>query len=265
MKSRLFACTCMFLVSSVPTWAADVPTVRARPGVTANNVPSISVAGEAEEQVKPDLAILSMEAADEKPTAAAAAIENGHLTRTVIATLQKYGLSDSDIQAGALDLSPRYRERTDPKSGQIVERTFAGYRASTIYRVQIHNVEDAPRIAREIVEGGSNIYRSMTFEVLNRDERLDALRATALQNALQRAQRYAKSASLELGDIMQIAPVFDPASPSAEGLENANAPIDQVAISVPAHANDIFLHAAVTVSWELKSQTAECDADKERK
>jgi uncharacterized protein YggE len=266
MKAWWSIVICLFLASSAPVRATDMPTIKPRPGETVANLPSVSVDGEAEERVKPDVALLSLEAVDERPTAAAAAIENARLTQVLLATMQKYGVADSDIHADALDLSPQFRERTDPKSGNVVERIFTGYSASTVYRVQIHKVDDAPRIARQIVESGADIYRGLTFQALDRDERLDALRAKAVQKALQRATRYAETASLRLGDILQIAPLRALTPVSDDQTAIAKGAAGQVALSVPAQASDIVLRAGATVSWELKPKDgSDCAADKASK
>jgi uncharacterized protein YggE len=51
----------------------------------------MSVQGETEEHVKPDLALSSLEAVDERPTAAAAAVENAHLAQALIAAVRPAG------------------------------------------------------------------------------------------------------------------------------------------------------------------------------
>jgi uncharacterized protein len=264
MKALAFSLAYVLILSSAQVWGADMPALKASPGSSS---PNISADGEAEDQVKPDLAILSLGAVDDRPTAAAAAVENARLSNNIVEAIKKLGVGAQDIRAENLELEPLFRERTDPKTNDVVERTFIGYRAFTMYRVQIHNVDDAPRIARQIVESGSNSYRGLTFLASDREMRFDALRAKAVTNALQRAELYAKSASLKLGDIVQIAPE----SGSFPGHSDQDLPPEkggaaEVALSVPAEPGLESLHAKVRVTWELASQNASpCEIDKIRK
>jgi uncharacterized protein len=266
MKFLAYGVACALTLSSAQVCGADLPMMKPAAQSPVSR-PSISVGGEAEDHVKPDLAILSLWAVDEKPTAAAAAIENARLSKDLVASIKKFGIDTPDILAENLELQPQYRTRTDPKTGEELERIFIGYRAFTMYRVTIHNVDDAPRIARQIVEDGSNIYRGLEFLVNDRDQRFDDLRAKAVANALQRATLYAGSASLKLGDIIQIAPggVYLPGH-SDEDLPAGKGADAKPALSIPAEANLQTLRAQVTVTWELALQhAADCATDKEQK
>jgi uncharacterized protein len=269
MKFVAFGVACVLVLSSAQVWGADLPTLKGGPGssIPGSSIPNISVDGEAEDYVKPDLAILSLGAVDDKPTAAAAAVENARLSNNIVAAIKKYGVEAQDIRAENLELAPLFRERTDPKTDVVVERTFVGYRAFTMYRVQIHNVDDAPRIARQIVESGANIYRGLTFLANDRETRFDALRAKAVANALQRAALYASSASLKLGDIVQIAPESGSLSGHSDSdLPTGKGAAAEVELSVPAKPNLESFRARVRVTWELASQSASpCETDKDRK
>jgi uncharacterized protein len=254
---------CFLISFSAQAWGADLPAVKRNPD---SGLTGFSVVGEAEDHVKPDLAVLSLGAIDEKPTAAAAALENASLSNNIVAAIKKFGVEAQDIHADDLELEPLFRERTDPKTHEVVERTFTGYRAFTMYRVKIRNVDDAPRIARQIVESGANSYRGLTFMASDRDARFDALRAKAVANALQRAALYANSAALKLGDIVQIVPQPSFSGHSDKDLPSAEDAGTEVALSVPAEPNLESLVARVSVTWELAPQcAASCEADKNRK
>jgi uncharacterized protein len=253
MKIPAIVGACILVLSIAPVWGADLPTVKARSG---SAVPGISIDGEADDHVKPDLAILSLGAVDDRPTAAAAAIENARLSANIVASIRKFGVEAQDIRAENLELEPQFRERIDPKTKEVVERTFIGYRAFTMYRVRIRNVDDAPRIARQIVESGANSYRGLTFMAGDREARFDALRAKAVANALQRAQLYADSASLKLGDIIQIAPD----NGSTSGHSDSDLPngedATEVNLTVPSEPNPESFRALIRVTWELAPQKA---------
>jgi uncharacterized protein YggE len=268
MKFVVLGFACVLVLSSAPVWGADIPLVKGSPASgPGSSFPNISVDGEAEDHVKPDRAILSLGAVDDRPTAAAAAVENARLSNDIVAAIRKFGVEAPDIRAENLELEPLFRERTDPKTDAVVERTFIGYRAFTMYRVQIRKVDDAPRIARQIVESGANSYRGLTFMASDRETRFDALRAKAVANALQRAELYASSASLKLGGIVQIAPENGSfAGHSDTDLPTGMGAAEEVTLSVPAEPNLESFRARVTITWELAPQNANpCEADKDRK
>ncbi len=56
--------------------AADLPTRKSVPVGGGQTIPGLSVDGEAEDSVKPDVAVLSLEAVDDLPTAPAASARN---------------------------------------------------------------------------------------------------------------------------------------------------------------------------------------------
>jgi uncharacterized protein YggE len=247
-----------------------LPTLKGPPVAPSSGspVPSISVDGEAEDYVKPDLAILSLGAVDDRPTAADAAVENAKLSNNIVAMVKKFGIDPQDIRAESLNLSPVYRNKSIPKTNDVVvEQIFVGYRAFTMYRVYIHNVDEAPRIARQIVESGANIYRGLTFLAKDRDMRFDTLRAKAVANALERATLYASNASLKLGNIVQIWQQGDQLSGhSDKDLPTGKGATAEAELSVPTKADLEAFHARVRVTWELAPQSPPaCEADKDRK
>jgi uncharacterized protein YggE len=107
----------------------------------------------------------------------------------------------------------------------------------------------------------------LTFLANDRETRFDALRAKAVANALQRAALYAGSASLKLGDIVQIAPESDSFSGhSSSDLPTGKNAAAEVELSLPAGPNLESIRAHVRVTWELAPQSASpCETEKDRK
>jgi len=256
MRALLFVLSLLTL-AAMSAQAADLPSVkRALTSGSVENLPSLTMTGEAEESVKPDYAILSLNASDERPTAMAAAADNAREMQALLARLQKSGVSAADIQTGDLVVTPQYKERRLAKSEEV-ERVLVGYRASTAVRVQLQDLEAAPRLARQIVESDARLYSGLSFEIRDNQERLAALRDKALQAAVANAHHFAKVASVQLGDLLRVAPL---SSGSRVGAETERS--DPEGFAVPARAAEIRVRAAVTVTWELKSQAAECADDR---
>src|SRR5688572_7263432 len=79
------------------------------------DTPTLTLVGEAEQAVTPDLAYLMIGVRTEADTAGAALRANNDATRTVVNLLKNEGVDARDIQTRSLSLQPRY-PRT-PRAG----------------------------------------------------------------------------------------------------------------------------------------------------
>lgn len=230
--------------------AADLPTKKAIPVGGGHTIPGLSVDGESEEIVKPDVAVLSLEAVDDLPTAAAASARNAVATGEIVSALKRLGVDEAGIRTEALDLTPLYRER--PIGGEGVERVLAGYRASTMIRAHIHDVDGAPRIARALIESGSDAYRGLTFVVADHDARFEALQIKAMADAARRAKLYSESAAMRLCQVLDVAPgAGSNAGRSERDLPGRRGDFPQGAISIPTAVESEVLRAHVVLTWAL--------------
>jgi uncharacterized protein YggE len=232
--------------------AADLPTKKAIPVEGGHTIPGLSVDGEAEDIVKPDGAVLSLEAVDDLPTAAAASARNAMSTSEIASALKRLGIDEADIRTEALDLTPLYRERPIVNGGEGVERVLAGYRASTMIRARMRNVDEAPKIARALIESGSDAYRGLTFFVADHAARFEALRIKAMADAARRAKVYSESAAMMLCQVLDVAPgAGSNAGRSERDLPGRRGDFPQGAISIPTAVESEILRAHIVLTWAL--------------
>jgi uncharacterized protein YggE len=232
--------------------AADLPTKKAISVGGGHTIIGLSVDGEAEDVVKPDVAVLSLEAVDDLPTAAAASARNAVSTSDIVSALKGLGVGEADIRTEAFDLTPFYRERPVANGGEGVERVLAGYRASTMVRARMRNVDEAPKIARAIFEGGSDAYRGLTFFVADHDARFEALRIKAMADAARRAKVYSESAAMTLCQVLDVTPgAGSNAGRSERDLPGRRGDSAQGAISIPTAVEPEVLRADVVLTWAL--------------
>ncbi len=154
--------------------------------------PSISVIGEAQADVPPDMAFLTLSISAERPTAADAAAENARIAKAVIDGLKSAGVAAQDIQTVGLSIYPEFTNSSSQK------RSVTGYHASDSLNVRVRAIDKAGTLAGAAVEAGA-LYQSIKFDISDRDARQDALRAAAVENAHHRAELYAKGAGMKLG------------------------------------------------------------------
>jgi uncharacterized protein YggE len=232
--------------------AADLPTKKSIAIGDGRTIPGLSVDGEAEATVRPDVAVLSLEAVDDLPTAAAASARNAVSTGEIVSALKRLGVDEADVRTEALDLTPLYRERPVADGREAMERVVAGYRASTMVRARTRNVSEAPKIARALIESGSDAYRGLTFLVADHDARFEALRIRAMADAARRAKVYSESAGMLLCQVLDVAPgAGSNAGRSERDLPGRRGDFQQGAISVPTAVEPEVLRAHVVLTWAL--------------
>ena len=121
--------------------------------------PSVSVVGEAQAEVPPDMAILTLSISVERSTATDAAAENARIAKTVIEGLKSAGVAAQDIQTVGLSIYPEFTNSGSQK------RSVTGYHANDAYSAylemgspqqltgqQLNQLNELTRDTPEIVE-----------------------------------------------------------------------------------------------------------------
>ncbi|MGD1038366.1 MAG: SIMPL domain-containing protein [Roseiarcus sp.] len=216
----------------------------------SKSVPTVSVVGFASEDARPDIAIVTFDVADERPSANEAENENARLSTAVIEGLEGAGIDAKDIATIGLSLSPVWNDEQDPKTGRIVKRTLTGYQASNTLSVRMRAVDKTGAIIAQGVQNGA-VYRGVAFDLSDRESREDALRVKAVGVAMRRASLYAEGASMKLGPLLAInadlaPPIYRVGSGAARSLNMAPAPTP-----LPVEPGFITLSQSVTATWAL--------------
>jgi uncharacterized protein len=107
------------------------------PAFAEDRAPTVSVVGEAEAEVKPDIAILTLSITIEKPTAADAAAESARVARATIDALKAGGVAEPDIRTVGLSIYPEISGAGSQK------RSVAGYQANDSLSVRVRAIDKA--------------------------------------------------------------------------------------------------------------------------
>lgn len=211
-----------------------------------DTVPSVSVVGEAFEDVAPDRAILRFGVVTEKPAAADAAAENARVAATVLAELKSAGIADADAQTQGVTLTPYTVEERDPKGKLKGVQTM--YRARNDLAVRAP-IDKAGEIAGRLIDKGANNFDGIDFEFAHPEEKLAALRTAAVKDAQRRAQAYADGVGLRLARVLDIRPADDEPQPRPYAARMDA--VREAAAPVPLRPGTQRLSARVAVSWAL--------------
>ncbi len=207
--------------------------------------PIVSVVGVATEETRPDIALVSFEVFDQRPTASEAAAENARVTTAVLSGLKASGIDPKDIATVGLRLSAVWGEERDPKNDRIVKQTLTAYQASDTLSVKMRALEKAGAQIAEAVQNGAT-YQGVSFDLSDREQKEDALRVKAVANARHRASLYADGADMKLGALQSITaggdePVFRAAAKGVQMTAAANPmPIEPGLISLAESVNATF-------------------------
>jgi uncharacterized protein YggE len=210
------------------------------------SAPTVSVVGVASEDVRPDIAIVTLNVTDDRPNANDAASENARLTMAVVDGLKVSGVDAKDISTIGLSLIPVVVDQRDPKTNQIIKSVPNGFRASNVIRVRVREIDRAGGFISASVQNGA-LYQGLTFDLSDREARDDALRVKAVANAMHRASLYAEGASLKLGALRSIGAEGNSFQPMGQAYKAVNV----AAAPLTIEPGLITLHEAVNATWEM--------------
>jgi hypothetical protein len=233
-----------------------VPAVAQEAGTLVERSPHISVPVRLTEEVKPDLAILSLAVQAERRTAAEAAAETAKAGQAVIAELKAQGVEERDARTRDLAIVPLYRNELDANGRPTGRRTVTGYRARSSLQVRIRDVAKAGRIARDLVDKGANVFEGIAFDLADRDGVTDSLRVRAFAKAAERARAYVQPLGVKLGRVLVVQADQNSRGPERPAVMMARAAVADEAAppppALPVEPGVIVLEANVVVTWEVK-------------
>lgn len=209
--------------------------------------PAISVSGEANVSVAPDLAQVEGGVATEAKTAREASEANNAAMGRVLLALKGAGIDEKDYQTSRLSLQPQYA--TSSKASET-QRGIVSFRASNRLTIKVRDVTKIASVIDTMVTAGANEIGGINFIVTQASNALDEARSRAIADARRKAEIYAKAAGVTLGEPISITeegaspPVFrgKMAAPMA-----VNAP-------TPVAPGEELLSITVNVTWAIKAQ-----------
>ncbi|CAM5202318.1 SIMPL domain-containing protein OS=Bosea thiooxidans OX=53254 GN=SAMN05660750_04212 PE=4 SV=1 [Bosea thiooxidans] len=163
--------------------------------------PRISVIGEGEVGVAPDMAILNLTVLREGETARAALSANSEAMKQVLAALKEAGVAERDLQTSGLSIQPRFAQ---PGKERNVEPKIIGYTVSNAVTVRVRKLGDAGAILDKAVSLGVNQGGGIVFLKDDLKPTLTEARKLAVADAVARAKTLAEAADIKLGKILSI-------------------------------------------------------------
>jgi uncharacterized protein YggE len=193
----------------------------------------ITVTGEGEIAVVPDLALIGAGVTTTGKTAREASEANAKVMNSVMAALKAAGIAEQDVQTARLSLHPV----RDNKSNEL---RISGFQASNQVTVKLRDVAKTADAIDRLVAAGANDIAGIQFVVSSPSKPLDEARTAAIADARRKAEVYAKAANVLLGGAVSIieeggavpGPVMMRTAKSAETPVSPGEQIQRISVSV---------------------------------
>jgi uncharacterized protein YggE len=204
----------------------------------------ISVTGEAQVSVPPDLAHIDGGVTSEAKTAREASEANNAAMGKVLLALKGAGIDEKDYQTSRLSLQP---QNSSSKPGG--PSTIVGYRASNRVTIRLRDIAKVANVIDTLVGAGANDIGGINFTVSQASKLLDEAREQAIADARRKAEIYARAAGVTLGAPLSIT---EGGAPGPILYRRMAAPM--AAAGVPVAQGEETLQVTVSVSWAIKKE-----------
>ncbi|RXH23578.1 hypothetical protein XH99_15865 [Bradyrhizobium nanningense] len=229
----------VLVVSLAAVLAATLPATSA---LADDVVSAISVSGEANVSVAPDLAQIDAGVANDAKSAKEASDANNAAMGKVLLALKGAGIAEKDYRTSRLSLQPQYGQNKSTGASPVV-----GFRASNRVTVKIRDVTKVASIIDTLVAAGANDIGNISFEVTQASKLLDDAREQAVADARRKAEIYAKATGVTLGAPLSVSEGGAPVPLFKARM--ATAPMAAPAAVAPGEET---LSVTVNVSWAIK-------------
>lgn len=229
---------------------ASVVLSACAPAGTAVSTPAaerklITVVGQGEAKGNPDQARVNVGVDVFEPEVSQAVEKNEATIKAIMEALAGLGIAQEDIQTSNYSLYAEQRYGDQGAEG------ISGYRVSNQVSVTIRDIARVSEVLEEVINAGANNIYGVEF-ILSETAALESqARENALSDAEKRASELAQMSGVELGEILAISEVINPAVPlyrygMGGGAEAAAAPAPSIS------PGQISVSTQVQVTYELK-------------
>lgn len=204
----------------------------------------LSITGEGVITRVPDAATIRLGVVTEAETAQDALGRNSAAMAKVFTTLERQGITRTDIQTSRFDVSPRYK--TYPR-GQSGPRTIIGYTVSNQVGVMVRKIDMLGGLIDAIVADGANQFQGLSFGFADEGPLRDEARRLAAADVRRKATLYADALGVKLGPILRVRE--QSASRPQPAMEFAAA---RMRSDVPIAAGESSLAVSLSVDYALE-------------
>lgn len=209
----------------------------------------VSVIGNGEISVKPDIAYLSIGVKTEADTAKAAQAGTAAKISKLTAVLKdEWKINGKDLKTGDFYVQPNYTY--SDKEGQKIK----GYTSSHMLQITYRDLDKVGQLLDAVSEAGANQINNVNFGIENPEQFEAQVIEKAMKNAKSRAASIAKATGRQLGTELTINQSGGDASLYYENYQMLNkvAEMSSAADRTTVELGEITLKMTLNVVYELK-------------
>ncbi len=176
----------------------------------------INVTGVGVVHATPDMAVLSLGVEGDAATVVDARQIAAQAMDGTIKVLHDNGVQDQDIQTSYFNIQPQYTYEQVTQNGiQTQRQRITGYRVTNTLTVKVHDLTSLGTIIDGAVQAGGDATRvnNISFTFSNASDLEQQARVLALQDALAKADTYAKALGATRGKLAYVAETSAPQYP----------------------------------------------------
>ncbi|MBX4928689.1 SIMPL domain-containing protein [Rhizobium binae] len=228
-----------------------LPLAAAAPALAQEAKPReavISVTGDGESSVAPDMAIVTLSVVKQAKTAREALDENNKAMKDVLDALKSGGIAERDLQTSGFSIQPQYNY-PQPVDGQQQQPQLIGYQTINAVTVRLRDLAKLGQVIDQSVTLGINQGGDIQFINDKPEAAIEEARKDAVAEAVKKAKTLSEAAGVKLGRILEIN-------------ENAPRPLPQPAYratmmkeadaAVPVQAGETTYNVSVTVTFAIE-------------
>ncbi len=205
---------------------------------------TITVGGEGEVQVVPDLARVVFNVETTHAELARAQAENASRLAAVIARLTALGVAERDLQTSGYAVQPQHDYN---RQGRLI-----GYQVLNGVRATVRDLARLPELLDAAVAAGANLVHGIQFDVSDKEDALRRAREAAVRDARSKAEQYAALTGVRLGPPVTIAEAAHGAPPvyAARVMSMAMA---EHAPPTPVEPGEQTIRLSVQITYEIRA------------
>ncbi|ARQ59228.1 UNVERIFIED_ORG: hypothetical protein GGE64_003048 [Rhizobium etli] len=208
----------------------------------------ISVTGDGESPMAPDMAIVTLSVVKQAKTAREALDDNNKAMKDVLDALKSGGIAERDLQTSGFSIQPQYNY-PQPVDGQQQQPQLIGYQTINAVTVRLRDLAKLGQVIDQSVTLGINQGGDIQFTNDKPEAALEEARKNAVAEAVKKAKTLSEAAGVKLGRIIEInenepRPLPQPAY-RATMMKEADA-------AVPVQGGETTYHVSVTVTFAIE-------------
>ncbi|MBY3035421.1 SIMPL domain-containing protein [Rhizobium leguminosarum] len=211
--------------------------------------PVISVTGDGESSVAPDMAVVNLAVVKQAKTAREALDENNKAMNDVLTALKSGGIAERDLQTSGFSIQPQYNY-PQPVDGQQQQPQLIGYQTINSVTVRLRDLAKLGAVIDQSVTLGINQGGEIQFTNDKPDAAIEEARKAAVADAVKRAKTLSEAAGVKLGRILEITENVPRAMPQPVYRATMMKEASDAAVPVQGGENDYNVSVTVTFAIE---------------